>query len=316
MEVLMKGLVCLVCCFVLLTCGSASAGGNYLANFDVPAEAGYVGSEDCVGCHEDVGEFYTHSPHNWERGLAIPGTDVVGCEACHGPGSVHVDEGGDGWILGVDALGSLDAAGRADMCTQCHTPMDLHFADSPHAGTEVSCADCHTDQVHVDGEARPAGDFRNRSEFCLQCHTEVVSQFRLPSRHRVLEGNMGCADCHDHHKGMEAAGWEGLNDTCLKCHSHMAGPFVFEHGGVEGEECLSCHRPHGSQHEKMLTQSGNGLCLQCHYEAAFSSEPIDDETSAWSLGGRGHQGLLLGETRCYECHREVHGSNVSPYLED
>ena len=307
----MKGLIRLAGCLVVLfVAGQALAGSTYLATFEVPADAEYVGSEDCTGCHEDAGEFYTHSPHHWERGLAVPGTEVVGCEACHGPGSLHVDEGGDGWILGTDQLGELDADGRAAMCTQCHIAMDLHFATSSHAGTEVSCADCHAGQAHFGGAAEPANQFRNQSEFCLQCHTEVVPQFRMPSRHRVLEGHMGCADCHDPHQGTDMTSWEGLNDTCLKCHSQMAGPFVFEHAGVEGEECLSCHRPHGSQHDKMLTQSGNGLCLQCHFEQGFNA---DDN---WAQGDRAHAGMLTGEARCYDCHREVHGSNVDPTFYD
>lgn len=308
----MKGLIHLAGCLViLLACGQAIAGDNYLARFDVPADAEYTGSEDCTGCHDDVGEFYTHSPHNWELGLAVPGTDIVGCEACHGPGSLHVDEGGDGWILGSEALGAnLDDAGHAAMCTQCHITMDVHFATSNHAGTGVSCADCHRDQAHFGGRAVPADQFRNQSEFCLQCHTEQVAQFRMPSRHKVLEGQMTCADCHDPHRGADLAGWDGLNDTCLKCHNQMAGPFVFEHDGVEGEDCLSCHRPHGSQHDKMLTQTGNGLCLQCHFEQGFNA---DDN---WSVGGTAHAGLLTGEARCYDCHREVHGSNVDPAFRD
>jgi DmsE family decaheme c-type cytochrome len=307
----MKGLICLAGCLTLLFAGQAVAGSStYLAAFDVPADAEYIGSEDCTACHDGVAEFYTHSAHHWERGLAVPGTDIVGCEACHGPGSLHVDEGGEGWILTAEDLGVLEPDGRAAMCTQCHTSMDLHFATGDHAGTEVSCADCHADQAHFGGLARPAGDFRSESDFCLQCHTEVVPQFRMPSRHRVLEGHMSCNDCHDPHQGMDAASWDGLNDTCLKCHTQMAGPFVFEHGGVEGEECLSCHLPHGSQHDKMLTQGGNGLCLQCHHDQAFNA---DDN---WSLAGRAHAGLLLGEGRCYDCHREVHGSNVDPTFYD
>jgi DmsE family decaheme c-type cytochrome len=306
MEVLMKGLICLAGCLTLLFCGQVVAGGAYLSGFDVPDDAEYIGSEDCTDCHDDVAEFYTHSPHHWERGLAIPGTDIAGCEACHGPGSLHVEEGGEGWILGYEQLGDLDPEARAAMCTQCHTGQDIHWASSAHAGTEVSCADCHRDQVHHGGLARPAGEYRNQSEFCLQCHTEVVPQFRMPYRHRVLEGQLTCNDCHDPHRGMDVGDWEDLNGTCLSCHTQMAGPFVFEHGGVEGEECLSCHRPHGSQHDKMLIQSGNGLCLQCHYEQAFSA---DDN---WSLGGQAHAGLIMGEARCYDCHREVHGSNTDP----
>ena len=307
----MRRLICLACCLATLLSVQVARGGAYLEGIEVPADAVYVGSLDCIDCHDDVAEFYTHSPHAPERALSVPSQpDIFGCEACHGPGSLHVDEGGDGWILGVETLRGLDDLSRVNMCTQCHVSMDLHYADSPHAGTEVSCADCHADQVHAGGLARPAKQFRNRSEFCLQCHTAVSAAFRLPFRHRVLEGELDCSDCHDHHRGQDQSTWEGANATCLGCHQQMAGPFVFEHGGTTGERCTECHRPHGSHNDKLLTQDGNGLCLQCHYEVAFNS---DDN---WGLDGMPHAGLLLSESRCYDCHREIHGSNVSPtYLD-
>ncbi|HOX24859.1 MAG TPA: DmsE family decaheme c-type cytochrome [Candidatus Krumholzibacteria bacterium] len=306
----MRGLICLVGCLAVLLPLRAARGGDYLGRFEVPAGAINAGPDACATCHEDIAAFYEHSPHAPARGLAVPGTGTTACEACHGPGSLHVDGGGDGWILGVEALGRLDAADRAAMCTQCHVDKDLHFATSAHAGTEVSCADCHVDQAHFAAGARPPRDFRNRAEFCLQCHTEEVADFRQPHRHPVLEGDLSCSACHDPHRGIDQASWDGVNSTCLGCHAEIAGPFVFEHNGVDGEACLSCHRPHGSPHDKLLTQDGNGLCLQCHFEMTFAAG--DD----LQLGGVNHAGLLAGEARCYDCHREIHGSNVSPTLRD
>ena len=34
------------------------------------------------------------------------------------------------------------------------------------------------------------------------------------------------------------------------------------------------------------------------------------------VGGQAHAGILTGEARCYDCHREVHGSNVDPAFRD
>ena len=97
----------------------------------------------CLDCHDDVGEFYANSPHAVERGLAIPGTGIAGCEACHGPGSLHVDEGGDGFIIGPAVLSEQGPGARVAMCTQCHTNQGLEWTGGPHAGTDVSCASCH-----------------------------------------------------------------------------------------------------------------------------------------------------------------------------
>ncbi|MBU0741152.1 DmsE family decaheme c-type cytochrome [bacterium] len=290
---------------LVLAAAQAQAGG-YLDRFELPPGAGYVGAETCLECHDDVSEAYLHSPHAISRALAVPGTEVYGCEACHGPGSLHVDEGGDGFILGVASLGGLDDEGRAGMCIQCHTARRLDWNGGPHAGTGVTCADCHAGQVHFGGAAEPAANFRNAAEFCLQCHAAQAGDFRLPFHHRVLEGEVSCADCHDPHAGFAASGWNEMNEVCLGCHAEMAGPFVFEHEGVAAEDCTACHRPHGSMNDKLLATDGGSLCLQCHFEAGF------DADADWAIGDMSHDGLLDGEARCYDCHVEIHGSNVSP----
>lgn len=287
--------------FLLAGTSPAIAGTGYLDQFEIPAGAAYAGAHSCLDCHDDVAAAYAHSPHAVDLGLAVPGTGAASCEACHGPGSLHVAGDGEGFILGAAQLGGLDEDGLVLMCTQCHTGQGLVWGEGHHVGTGTTCASCHADQVHFAVQALPAADYRNPAEFCLQCHPGQVADFRMPFRHRVLEGQVGCADCHDPHAGF-ATGWNGLNETCLACHVEMSGPFVFEHDGVAGEDCTICHRPHGSLNDKLLVQDGNGLCLQCHFESGLT------------FGDTGHQGILVNEARCYDCHGEVHGSHTSPTL--
>ncbi len=299
----MKRLLTLAVGAVLFLPAAVFAGGTaFPDHFDLPAGASYVGSEACAECHDDVAEFYAHSAHDPARGLMVPGAEVSSCEACHGPGGLHVDEGGEGPIWGADFFAGLKAQDRAMMCLQCHTGMDRAWPDSPHAGTATSCMDCHSDQVHVDGGVTPRGMYRIEGEFCLQCHQEQASDFRMPFRHRVLEGQMGCTECHSPHgETTGATDFADPNQPCLRCHEQVAGPFVFEHDAVQGEECTACHRPHGSINDKLLTQDNNSLCLQCHYEPGFPT-----------IGEVNHQGFLSGTNRCYDCHAMVHGSNIDP----
>ena len=266
-----------------------------------PAAADYVGSVTCLDCHDDVGAFYAHSPHSPTLGLTVPGSDVTSCEACHGPGSEHVANGGEGGIRGAAYFAGLDEDAKTALCTQCHREKLANWHDGPHAGSGTTCLDCHTDQVHFGGEALAPAAFRNGTEFCLQCHAAQAADFRLPYRHRVLEGVLTCADCHDPHGAAPAADpVADVNGVCLSCHTEMAGPFVFEHDGVAEGACTECHRPHGSVNDKLLTQDSNSLCLQCHYEPDF---PM--------IGDQDHGFFLGNEARCYGCHTQIHGSHFS-----
>ena len=322
----MKRLILALTSLLLLLSLQVAADTSFTGRFELTADAAYVGSESCMDCHDDIGDFYKDSPHAVARNLSIPGTAIGGCEACHGPGSRHIEEDGEGFIITAEILAGLDEAGKADMCTQCHIAHRTEWAGGPHAGSGTTCADCHADQVHFGGTAKPAGEFGNPAEFCLQCHTAQVADFRMPFRHRVLEGQITCGDCHDPHAAPAENGWNGLNETCLNCHQEMAGPFVFEHEGVADEDCTVCHRPHGSMNDKLLASDGSSLCLQCHFDIQFldvdesialGTFPHGDVTGrcgechAGSVSGGPHL-AAGGEARCYDCHYEIHGSNVSP----
>lgn len=296
----------LACGFMLLACPALAVGGGFATDHPALAGATYVGSDTCLDCHDDAGEFFHATPHSVDRSLSVPGTDVTSCEACHGPGSLHVENDGDGGILGPDQIAAMSPAHAVAMCTQCHASQGDVWHMGPHAGSDMGCLECHADVVHVDTDIRPVGSFRLESGFCLQCHEDQTTDFRMPYRHRVLEGEVSCSDCHSPHGEREARwGIEGRDEACLRCHTEMAGPFVFEHEGVAGEDCTACHRPHGGINDKLLVQDANGLCLQCHVEDAYPTF------------GEVDHGFMLGqEARCYDCHHEIHGSNLDPNFQD
>lgn len=213
--------------------------------------AEFVGMDECEACHDDITRDFKTADHARLQAKG-PNAPDLGCEGCHGPGSLHVESGGEpGTIINPDK--------------------------SP--------------------------------DTCFQCHLNVKAQFNLPYSHPVLSGKMTCSDCHDPHKGsiMKGGGTQlaGRNATCYQCHSQQQGPFVFEHEATR-EGCSSCHNPHGSPNQKMLTERNATLCLKCHFQGG---------SSGIQIGGRSHDSLLMQGT-CWTagCHEGVHGSNTNPHL--
>jgi DmsE family decaheme c-type cytochrome len=189
----------------------------------------------------------------------------IGCESCHGPGSLHVSSGGGAKLI-------------------------VNPGKNPNA--------------------------------CFQCHLEVRAKFQLPHRHPVMEGKMSCNDCHNPHRGSVIKGggtaleqtlkggglaFLSKNETCTQCHTVQRGPFVFEHEGVK-EGCTSCHSPHGSVNQRMLTERNATLCLKCHFQEQRVGGRI-------FIGDSDHT-TRLPQATCWSagCHEAIHGSNVNGHL--
>ena len=182
-----------------------------------------------------------------------------------------------------------DTTGHAQGCEMCHGPGSLHAAAGGGRG--------------VGGIINPRKD----PSTCFACHLDKKAEFRLPNHHPVLEGKMSCADCHSAH-GAEVRPWSAttLNDTneaCFKCHKEQRGPFVFEHEAVR-EGCTTCHKVHGSIHEKMLIARDSNLCLRCHTQTNYPT-----------IGKSSHASRLPSAT-CWSggCHTAPHGSNFDDHL--
>jgi DmsE family decaheme c-type cytochrome len=265
--------------------------------------AQYVGSENCKTCHEDVYNGWEKSPH-WKTTLnAKEGPSHQGCEGCHGPGSAHIDGGGD--VSKILVFKDRSAKEINAQCLTCHAggPQHMNAINSIHSANDVSCVSCHSPH-HA--ETREFLLVKAQPKLCYSCHLQQKPQFEMPFHHRVNEGLIQCTDCHNPHgtvKPKQVQTSSTQNAICFKCHTEKEGPFVFEHPPVKIEGCQSCHVPHGGANMHMLRVSNvNLLCLQCHTNSSFSGA-----TNTPSF----HNQQTYFQA-CTQCHLQIHGSNFDP----
>jgi predicted CXXCH cytochrome family protein len=210
-------------------------------------------------------------------------------------------------------------------CATCHEEIVRDFKTADHAklmakggnSIDMGCESCHgAGSKHVEAGGGP-GTIINpdkNPDTCFQCHLDTKAQFSMPFAHQVLNGKMSCSDCHDPHKGSAHKGGgtslARANDTCTECHTAQRGPFVFEHDAVR-EGCTSCHSPHGSTNQKMLTERNSNLCLKCHFQQQVPADPA----GAITIADRNHSGNM-GSRTCWAagCHEQIHGSNTGRHL--
>lgn len=273
-----------------------------------PAGATYVGADTCQGCHEEQFKQIGITPHA-HAALKANGTTANNCEGCHGPGSAHVEGGGD--KTKIFRFPAASAAQVNAQCLACHAESQnqANFRRSMHARNGVACTSCHSPH-------KPAQ--RNyllvskSPQLCYSCHNEIKPDFSKPFHHKVNENLVSCTDCHDAHgqatRQLRASSREDM--VCFKCHSDIQGPFLYEHEPIRTEGCMACHTPHGATTPRMLKRANvNLMCLDCHTN---SFNPVDTKRSINApvpVGPAHNQAQRYQD--CLQCHAFIHGSNSS-----
>ncbi len=169
----------------------------------------------------------------------------VGCEACHGPGSAHLDWAQDTTRTPPAGYGFSQTFASTEatiqQCATCHSRREAHDDASPVPGTPYhdayGLALLRPGLYHADGQIRD--------------EVYVTGSF-LQSK--MYAAGVGCLNCHDAHSGQLVA--EG-NAVCTQCHSPAGNPdfptlaradydTVAHHlhaPGSTGARCVACHAP-------------------------------------------------------------------------
>jgi tetratricopeptide (TPR) repeat protein len=166
----------------------------------------------------------------------------VGCEACHGPGSLHAVWGKKPAMARPkveNALLTVKTSNMAqkdvvDLCMSCHSRR-AELKDLVHPGGEP--LDALLPTLLSPGLYYPDGQILDE---------DYEYQSFLQSK--MFEKGVKCNDCHDVHR---ARRYKEGNDLCLKCHradtydteSHHFHKKVVDGKPSEGASCPACHMP-------------------------------------------------------------------------
>ena len=169
----------------------------------------------------------------------------VACEACHGPGSAHVESDGRA-ALPVD-FGAPGTWRRA--------PGDpvAHRAPPRASHTEVeTCAPCHARRSRLVDDAEPGGLLLDAflpallEEGLYHADGQILDEVYVYGsflQSRMYAAGVTCSDCHEPHGlALRAEG----NALCTSCHAPERYDVAAHHrhaAGAAGSRCVDCHMP-------------------------------------------------------------------------
>jgi predicted CXXCH cytochrome family protein len=208
----------------------------------------------CADCHS------TNVRKSWSAQTGAYSTRFaevsVSCEACHGPGALHVAwareppdrrraDARNGLSIALDERAGVSwprdpathrptrsrprtSEREIEMCARCHARRGLVHEDVVHGqpvGDDYRVALLDEDLYYPDGQIQ--GEVYEYGSF-LQS--------------RMFAEGVTCSDCHDPHRaGLRAPG----DSLCLSCHepAYATPKHHFHAEGSPGSRCVGCHMP-------------------------------------------------------------------------
>jgi len=208
----------------------------------------------CSECHStNVKKNYRADQDRFETKWS----DVnVSCEACHGPGSRHVEwerlsrEG----HAAPDATRGLlvDLAARGGSWVFEGNAPIAHLSAARDPRSQIVCGRCHTRRAQISDDYRQDQPFGQTHIVSLLDEglyfpdgqiLDEVFEYGSFLQSRMHERGVICADCHDTHSAKLRA--DG-NAVCATCHrpEHFDTPAHHHHkAATEAASCVTCHMP-------------------------------------------------------------------------
>lgn len=294
-------LLCLLAFAAIVAgCGSSTETMPKATGVLLSSSTPTAGLSSCTGCHTDVAADWLTTRHANIESNPTPTTNtfclrchdqlgdsqqlatarmVVGCESCHGPGSLHAEAGGVGPIslisntTGSVVLGSAATAtvsGQFVMCTACHNLLSYDTGtlnlspmhSSPTPEYELMITDTHYATVPASYSTTTtitgyAMDFSSET-VCSNCHnphgTADINRDWAASGHAdmtatpwtrnwSLSSNQFCQRCHTTTGFTNYANANASGDTTTVSNiwNGLVSNFTSTFWKPEMLECSGCH---------------------------------------------------------------------------
>jgi hypothetical protein len=191
----------------------------------------------CLSCHagrvEPVGRA-THKVSVLEQ--------AIGCERCHGPGSLHAakyadgrkGDGGDDWTI-VNP-GKLSRPLLEAVCAECHQSGAAGVAVRGRAPSDFR-------------PGRPMTDFRIDYQFSRGAdQMTVVGHMEQLRKSRCYQAadTLTCLTCHDPHaRELPKDPVAFHRQNCLDCHADRGCSLPLTQRQAKADNCVTCHMPRG-----------------------------------------------------------------------
>lgn len=201
--------------------------------------------ERCMACHNSYPRSVPFAKGKYSE---VP--LGIGCERCHGPGALHVDErlSDPGFDSKIDptivnpAHLSLDR--RLDVCQQCHlagTTLILREGEGAFDYIPSKPLSGHMSLFYAD--VSDTGD-----QISVISHADRMKKSACFIATKMQGKPMECVTCHDPHAGFREHGGQSFNNKCLTCHrvKRLAGRFSesqVRKNHTATADCITCHMP-------------------------------------------------------------------------